>query len=197
MGKWFSRLYDPAMAPLEKHFLHELRERLVGKAYGNVLEIGSGTGLNFPIYKQVEKVVAIEPNLFMREKSLLRAKGAEVQIEVVAGDAGNLPFANDVFDTAICTLVICTVPDPNQVLQELRRVVKPGGVVLFIEHVRFTGSGLGHLQDWLTPLWRHLCDGCYLNRNTLDLVKSAGFKVIHIERFIRGLVLHMEVINRK
>lgn len=187
MGDWFPKQYDRLMAPLERRKLQAVRQRLVGEAAGRVLEIGSGTGLNFPYYRQAEEVIALEPGRLMREQSLERAAAADVAIRVVEGSAEELPFPDNSFDTVVCTLVLCTVEDPIRVLQELRRVCKPGGRMLFLEHVRLERPLLGKLQDWLTPVWRRMCDGCRLNRNTEGLIRKAGIKVTVQESLYGGL----------
>lgn len=167
------------------------------KANGKVLEIGSGTGLNFPYYQHAEKVVAIEPEPLMRNKSFHRAKEAVVPIEVIAADAEKLPFPDNTFDTVIGTLVLCTIPDPKRALEEVQRVCKPDGQILFFEHVRLQHPVWGSIQDWLTPLWKHLCDGCHLNRNSLELIKLVGFKVTRIDRLCKNIFLVIEAVNRK
>lgn len=197
-GTWFPKWYDTLMGPLEKRGFQQIRKTLIGKAQGRVLEIGSGTGANFSYYDVlVEEVIALEPNSIMREKSMVRAGQATAPIEVISGDAENLPFMDNVFDTVIGTLVLCTIPDPAKALAEIRRVCKPEGNILFFEHVRIHDSILGSLQDWLTPLWKRVCDGCHLNRNSLDSIKLAGFKVVRLEKHYRKIFLVVEAINKK
>lgn len=197
MGKWFSRLYDPLMGPLERRGFGNIRKSLIGKAQGDVLEIGSGTGFNFPYYERAQKVIAIEPESLMREKSLPRAQNASVPIDVISAGAEELPFPDNTFDTVVGTLVLCTIPDAPKALQEIRRVCKPDGQVLFFEHVRLDHPFLGRLQDWLTPTWKRLCDGCHLNRNTLAMIKEAGFKFTRVERHFKDIFLVIESVNKK
>ncbi|QZT35135.1 class I SAM-dependent methyltransferase [Caldalkalibacillus thermarum TA2.A1] len=197
MGKWFSKLYDPVMEPLERLKFRYIRETLIHKAKGNVLEIGSGTGLNFPYYTQAVKVTAIEPDPTMRKKSLKRAEHARVPIDVILADAQALPFPEHTFDTVVGTLVLCTIPNPEKALNEIRRVCKPGGHVLFFEHVRAEHSLLGRLQDWMTPVWKRVCNGCHLNRETLETVKKAGFTIVHVEKHNNGILLMIEALNEK
>jgi ubiquinone/menaquinone biosynthesis C-methylase UbiE len=195
MGTWFERWYDRLMGPLEKRGFGKIRESLLSKAEGRVLEIGSGTGFNFPYYEKADEVIAIEPQALMLEKSLERAKHSRVPITVISADAERLPFPDNHFDTVVGILVLCTIPDPEKALTEIRRVCKPDGKVLLFEHVRLNNPFLGPLQDWLTPVWKRLCDGCHLNRNTLDTVKHAGFNVVRIERFYRNIFLVVEAVN--
>nr|WP_027415146.1 class I SAM-dependent methyltransferase [Aneurinibacillus terranovensis] len=197
MGKWFPRLYDTLMEPLERRGLRDIRKNLIRKASGKVLEIGSGTGFNFPYYEQAEKVVAIEPEPLMREQSLEKAKTVRIPIEVILAGAEALPFPDNTFDTVVGTLVLCTIPNPSKALAEIRRVCKSDGTVLFFEHVRLSDPFLGRLQDWLTPIWKQLCDGCHLNRDSLEQVKRAGFKVIRIEQYFKNIFIVIEAANKK
>ncbi|MGM0876908.1 MAG: class I SAM-dependent methyltransferase [Bacillota bacterium] len=197
MGKWFAEVYDFLMFPLERKGLRNIRKNIVRRAKGNVLEIGSGTGLNFPYYEQANRVIAIEPNHLMKEKSLVRAKKVDIPIEILVTKAEELPFADNSFDSVVGTLVLCTIPIPSKALAEIRRVCKPDGDVLFFEHVRLNRPLLGRLQDWLTPVWKHFCDGCHLNRDTLELVRIAGFQVNHIEFYWKNIFVQIETINKK
>ncbi|MCM3431712.1 class I SAM-dependent methyltransferase [Brevibacillus agri] len=197
MGKWFPKLYDSLMSPLERRGIQNVRINLIQKAQGKVLEIGSGTGLNFPFYLQAEQVVAIEPEPLMRKQSLLRANKSRVPIEVILAGAEELPFLDNSFDTVVGTLVLCTIPDPQKALEEIRRVCKPNGQILLFEHVKVNHPVLGRIQDWMTPVWQRLCDGCHLNRNTLEIVKHTGFHVRHIERHFKNIFVVIEAVNRK
>lgn len=199
MGKWFPKVYDTLMETLEKRGFKKLRQDLLQKAHGHVLEIGSGTGINFTYYDagQIEKVTAIEPDPLMSQRSSKRAINARVPIEVVNARAEELPFSDDSFDSVVNTLVFCTIPEPHKALQELQRVCKPNGRVLFFEHVRLNHSKLGLLQDWLTPLWKGLCGGCHLNRNTLELIEQAGFQITHVDSNYKNIFLIIEATNTK
>jgi ubiquinone/menaquinone biosynthesis C-methylase UbiE len=178
-------MVDSLMKPLETRGLGKIRADLIAKSYGLVLEIGSGTGLNFAYYRNVEKVIAIEPEDAMREQSMSRAKDAAIEIEVLSSRAECLPFPDNTFDSVVCTLVFCTISDPVKALQEIRRVCKPNGNVLFLEHVRSKQLIIGAVQDWLTPVWKQLCDGCHLNRNSAEIIKQAGFKLIYYKRHFK------------
>lgn len=197
MGKYFPKFYDLLMHPLEIGKFRAIRKSLIQKAKGNVLEIGSGTGFNFPYYTQAEKVIGIEPNLTMREQSFKRVKEAKIPIEVISADAQALPFSENTFDTVVGTLVLCTIPNPEKALYEIRRVCRPNGQVLFFEHVRLEHPLLERLQDWVTPLWKQVCDGCHLNRETLNTIKKAGLTIVNIARYNNGLLLVVEALNQK
>nr|WP_276562882.1 class I SAM-dependent methyltransferase [Paenibacillus anseongense] len=185
------------MGPLERKYFARIRVDLLKEARGNVLEIGSGTGLNFGYYTHAEKVTALEPNPKMTRKASQRATHATVPIEVIFGNAETLPFEDNTFDTIVGTLVLCTIPDPEKALSEIRRVCKNDGIVLFFEHIRLNNRYLGKLQDFLTPVWRHLCDGCHLNRNSSDLIKQIGFKVVGETRYFRNICVTVIAINKK
>ncbi|SDJ24768.1 class I SAM-dependent methyltransferase [Alteribacillus bidgolensis] len=136
MSTWFSKLYDPFMSPLEKKRFGAVRNRLVSQQQGVILEMGSGTGVNFGYYQQAEKVVAVEPDPGMRKQSTDKAEKAKVPVELVAASGESLPFEENMFDAAVGTLVLCTIPEPTRALQEIRRVCKPDAPLLFFEHVR-------------------------------------------------------------
>lgn len=199
MGNLFARLYDDVMEPFERSGFRDIRKDLVHKADGIVLEIGSGTGLNFPYYdnEQVRKLFAIEPNTIMLKQSLFRAKQSSVPIEVILAGAEEVPFPDNYFDTIVVTLVLCTIPYPVKALEEIRRVCKPSGKILICEHVRLDYPILGYLQDMLTPLWKHVADGCHLNRDTVKLIKDVGFEIVDIERYYKSIFLAIEIRNNK
>lgn len=197
MGNLFLRLYDRFMIPMERVGLGKIRRQLLQKAQGQVLEVGSGTGINFAYYQHAEKVIAIEPQPMMRAQSVKRAEEAPVPIEVIEARGEELPFSDNTFDTVVATLVFCTIPDPVKALHEVRRVCKPDGQILIFEHVRINHPVLGRLQDGLTPVWKQLCDGCHLNRNTLQLIQQAGFEVTCIEKYFKQIFLVIEMRNQK
>ncbi|WP_274651316.1 class I SAM-dependent methyltransferase [Paenibacillus humicola] len=197
MSAWFNRYYDTLMKPLENGSFRSIRTHLLERASGRVLEIGSGTGINFPYYRFAESVSAIEPDEGMLQASLVRAQRSAVPIEVRQGSAERLPFPTDAFDTVVGTLVFCTIPDPATALSEIRRVCKPGGGMLLFEHVKLQHPVWGRMQEWLTPGWSRLCGGCRLNRDTLAAVRLAGFRIARIEWKMKGLFIIVEAVNDK
>lgn len=197
MGKLNPQLYDLGMKPLERSQFHRIRESIAGKAEGRVLEIGSGTGANFPFYERANTVHAIEPDPDMRKRSLLRAEKAKVHIKTYGAKAEQLPFAADTFDAVVATLVFCTILEPAKALQELRRVSKPGAHLAFFEHVRMKKAPFGKLQDALTPIWAKASAGCHLNRETLKAVKKSGLMVTNVTEYYNGLFLVIECLNEK
>ncbi|WP_416826317.1 class I SAM-dependent methyltransferase [Ectobacillus polymachus] len=169
----FSKIYDPAIKPLENRGLQRFRKDLIGKATKHVLEIGCGTGLNFPFYTPAALVTAVDPNTKMLQKAKQRAQLADANISVIEGTVEYLPFPDNTFDSVVCTLVLCSVPNVNQAITELRRICKPNGTMLFLEHIRVQQPIIGKIQDLLTPASKRFCGGCCLNRNThLDIQKA-------------------------
>ncbi|TCP28890.1 methyltransferase family protein [Scopulibacillus darangshiensis] len=195
MSKWFPKLYDKLMAPLEKKKLENIRRGLISKAEGHVLEIGSGTGANFPFYKNASHITAIEPNPNMIKESLPKINQTRVPIDIRQESAEVLPFKENTFDTVVGTLVFCTIPNPRQALNDIRRVLKPEGKFLLFEHVRMGNTTLSSLQNILTPVWKHLCDGCHLNRDTLKFVQESEFHVNNVTSYYNGLFLVIESTN--
>jgi ubiquinone/menaquinone biosynthesis C-methylase UbiE len=199
MGKWFAAIYDGIMKPFEHFGINKIRKRILSNAHGKVLEIGSGTGANFSFYDSafVEKVVAIEPNPFMIEKSRHKWKHKDIQIDWIEAYAEKLPFDDQTFDTIVVTLVLCSVDDPQQVIEELKRVCKHEGKILILEHVRTTDAKLAALQDFLTPAWRKLCAGCHLNRDTLLLLQQPGVEIKYIKHHLKEIFLEIEMTKKQ
>ena len=135
--KWFAAIYDRMAAPEERRFMSAVREELAGGAQGKVLEIGAGTGLNFPHYRDDVEVIATEPDPYMRQRAQRRLAESGKNIELREASAEELPFDSDSFDTVVGTLVMCSIPHPQRALAEIRRVLKAGGEYRFYEHVRY------------------------------------------------------------
>jgi ubiquinone/menaquinone biosynthesis C-methylase UbiE len=178
----FAALYDPVGASAERRWMGGRRRRLLAGARGAVLEIGGGTGANLAHYRDVDRVTIAEPDPFMRNRIDPKLEDARVPVEVSAAGAEALPFPDGSFDTVVSTLVLCTVPDQEAALDEVRRVLRPGGRLLFIEHVRAAGSA-ARWQDRLEPLWRRLLGGCHPNRDTVAAIQEAGFEIETFESF--------------
>ncbi|MFZ3576703.1 class I SAM-dependent methyltransferase [Virgibacillus sp. DJP39] len=197
MGKWFPNIYDVAMKPLEKNRFKKIRKKLIDNASGRVLEIGSGSGINFSYYKNVDQVDAIEPNPEMSKLAQKRIHAADIPIQTHAVGAEGLPFNDDTFDCVVATLVFCTIPNPIKAINEIQRVSKPGAKLLFFEHVRMNQKVLAKLQDGLTPVWKKLCDGCHLNRDTLGLLSKTGIVIEQVDYYYKGLFLTTKAKNNK
>lgn len=160
------------------------RRRLVEAAHGAVVEIGAGYGATFPYYPAaVTSVLALEPDPTLRALALAEAGKARVPITVHDGVAESLPAADESVDVVVSSLVLCSVADQSAVLAETMRVLRPGGLLLFYEHVRSEHFMLAALEDLLTPLWSRLAGGCHPNRDTATGIASAGLTVQTVERF--------------
>jgi ubiquinone/menaquinone biosynthesis C-methylase UbiE len=176
-GALWAGMYDKINAKSEAAGLADEREALMGGARGATIEIGAGTGLNLAHYPaSLERLVLVEPNAHMVKRLRRKVEAQRAGAEIVAGPAEQLPFADDSFDTAVVTFVLCTVKDPARALSEVRRVLKPAGRLLFLEHVRSTDERIGRRQDRIRPLYRALVD-CEPNRETLGTITASGFTV--------------------
>lgn len=188
-ARLFASAYDRVLAGSERAGLAALRRELLSHARGRTLEVGAGTGLNLPHYPAtLTELTLVEPDpemmkrLERRVASQRRSGGAQpFPVRCVSAAAERLPFPDDAFDTVVCTLVLCTVEDPVRTLRELRRVLAPGGHLLFLEHVRSGDPALARWQDRLEPLWRRLGRGCRCNRSTLETIEATGFSVLNVE----------------
>jgi ubiquinone/menaquinone biosynthesis C-methylase UbiE len=178
--------YDRLIAPLERRFLSRLRAQTLSALPENsrILEVGAGTGLNFPFYPQGAFGVASELSREMLKAA--RAKERPARVHLAQACAERLPFASASFDAAFATLVFCSLASPQKAFQELRRVVRPGGTIALLEHVRPKGV-LGFLFDALNVFTVALCDD-HFNRRTVDEVRRAGLKLVSVERRARGIV---------
>jgi ubiquinone/menaquinone biosynthesis C-methylase UbiE len=181
-GRIFARAYDHMISGAEKATLRAHREALVSGASGRVLEIGGGTGANLPFYNGIESLVVTEPEAPMARRLERRLAEHAVPAELVLAPAEELPFEDGSFDVAVSTLVLCTVDDQPRALGELRRVLKPGGRLLFIEHVRAEEPGLARWQDRLNGLNRIVGHGCNCNRPTVAGIRAAGFTITGLDR---------------
>jgi ubiquinone/menaquinone biosynthesis C-methylase UbiE len=171
-------LYDPFVWVAELVGMRHNRRALLAQASGRVLEIGAGTGLNLAHYPdQLHELLLVEPEPAMRERLTRRIRRAGSQAAVVDASAEALPFPDGSFDTVVCTLVLCTVSAPDRALGEIRRVLRPDGRLLFIEHVRADSPTLAYVQDRLLGPWRRFAGGCRCNRATVELMRACGFQV--------------------
>ncbi len=159
------------------------RQKLVAGLEGDVLEIGAGTGFNFPYYRGNVRVVAVEPADAMRGRAERRARKAPVPIDVRPGDAQRLEFQDACFDAVVFGLVLCSVPDQARALTEARRVLRPDGQIRFFEHVRSQDQKIARRQDRWTGVWRAVNQGCHPNRETVAEIERAGFRVTKLESF--------------
>jgi ubiquinone/menaquinone biosynthesis C-methylase UbiE len=179
----FARVYG-RVGHLMDAEIGDHRRRLLAGLTGRVLEVGAGTGLNFPHYPAtVTEVLAIEPEPYLRRLALAAAQQAPVPIRVVDGTAEALPAPDRTVDTVVASLVLCTVADLDQALAEVRRVLRPGGRLRFYEHVRAEDPRLARWQDRLERPWGWLVGGCHPNRDTVAAITAAGLRLVQLDRF--------------
>jgi len=182
-GRIFAAMYDRALAKTEKDGLGAHRQELLAAASGDVLEIGGGTGANLAFYGNgVSTLTITEPETPMVRRLQKKIQDSRPDAKFLRAPAEDLPFNDDAFDVAVSTLVLCTVDDQPRALRELRRVLRPGGKLLFIEHVRSDDAKLARWQDRLLPLNVRIGHGCHCNRPTLDTIRAAGFEVTQLAR---------------
>jgi ubiquinone/menaquinone biosynthesis C-methylase UbiE len=174
--EWYAHLAS------ERRLTDPLRKASAGQAYGVVLEVGAGSGLNFSWYhpERVERVEAIEPDAAMLAYAHPRVKQAAVPITLTQASVEALPFPDATFDSAVVTLVFCSVSDPARGMQEIKRVLKPQGTLFMFEHVRSPRSLMAHVQDAIVPLTTRLFGQCHWNRDTERVVREAGFEIAHL-----------------
>ena len=177
----FAATYDRQMKKVERVGLRDLRAGLLSTASGRVLEIGAGTGSNLAFYGPgVESLTLTEPEHPMLRRLERRVHESTPLATVLRAPAEDLPFEDDSFDVAVSTLVLCGVSDQPRALRELRRVLRPGGQLIFIEHVRSNDDRLARRQDRLNGLNRFMV-GCECNRATVASIQAAGFEITELE----------------
>ncbi len=183
---WYYRLQAWALARGSHYYegrVDPYKRRLFGPLRGRVIEIGPGAGASFAYLDPSVRWLGIEPNLHNHPHLVRRAAERGLTIELQAGLADRLPAADGAVDHVISSLVLCTVPDPPAVLAEIRRVLRPGGTLVFLEHVVAHDAGRAGRQRWIKPLWRRLMDGCEPDRDTEAVIRGAGFRAVEVERF--------------
>lgn len=185
VGRGFTVWYGVMMRLIDERGLRETRRQVLSDAHGRVLDIGTGTGANLSLFPAaVEELVLAEPDAHMQ--SVLRRKvdetGGARAIELVQAPAESLPFEDDSFDCVSCTMVMCTMPDPRAGLAEVARVLKPGGRLLFLEHVRSEQPGVARTQDRLERPWRFIADGCHCNRDSLATIAASPLTLQDVRR---------------
>ena len=181
-GRLFAAGYDMLMAGTEKAGLGDHRKKLLQTVRGRVLEIGGGTGANLPFYgADIDELVITEPEEPMARRLERKLSRYSLPVRVTRAPAENLPLEDASFDFVVSTLVLCTVNDPTRALEEAHRVLKPGGQLLFLEHVRSDDPKLARWQDRLNGLQTRIGHGCNCNRATLETIEDHGFSITRIE----------------
>ena len=185
----FAALYDVELWPRKWSEIWRRRVALVEAAEGRVLDLGVGNGLNFECYVRAAAVVGVDPDTHMLRRAAPRQAAAAVKAALIQAAGEALPFPAAAFDTVVATLVLCTVQDPGAALGEVHRVLRPGGTLRFLEHVRSPSPRLAAFQDRITPLWSRLFAGCHPNRDTLGALRANGFTIERLEHTKRGLLV--------
>jgi len=182
MGRAFAAMYDTMLSASEEAGLATMRHELLAQATGTVVELGAGSGLNLEHYPEaVDRLILTEPSHYMAKRLRERAAVSDRQPEVIASGAERLPLPDASADTVVATLVLCTVDDPRATVQEVTRVLKPGGRFLFLEHVRSDDPGSARWQDRLEAPWRFVGAGCHCNRDTLATLRASELEIGHVE----------------
>src|SRR5271166_1494628 len=163
---------------MRRRALVPIRKRVISGAEGTVLEIGAGSGLNLPLYgPSTRAVIALDPSAELLGMARKRAEAASVPIKFLEASAEAVPLETGSVDTVVMTWTLCTIPDTSRALAELRRVLKPGGALLFVEHGRAPEPNVARWQDRLDPLWSRIAGGCHLNRKMDELIVRSGFRL--------------------
>jgi ubiquinone/menaquinone biosynthesis C-methylase UbiE len=184
-----AEIYDRVAGWQERAGFLEWRQKLVADLTGDIVELGAGTGRNFSFYPSETRVFASDFDPVMLERAKGRATLATAEVHLFLADAQKLPFASRSIDTLVIGLMLCSVPKPRQALAEARRVLKPGGRLRFVEHVRDPRGGLlARSQDVVNPAWRKISGGCNMNRRTPEVVEAAGFVLSSEDAFRSGVL---------
>lgn len=195
--KIFASKYDSFMTKLESTF-HPIRKALISDLEGTILEVGSGTGTNFEHYNAKAKVIALEPSSFMLDKSKAKLP-KKAQITTcnmgIADKRLNSIIKNNSLDYVICTLVLCTIPDQNLALDKFKQWLKPTGKLIILEHIHAQNKLSRLLYNMVNPLWRIMCEGCNINRETDISIKKAGFIVESEHYFKKSLGFYQAIFT--
>ena len=184
MSWLMAAIYDRFMRGMERACGDAWRRELVGDLHGDILEIGAGTGRNLDHYRDVRRLVLAEPDPHMRRRLAEKTKTVSVarEVDIVSWEAEHLACDDSSFDAVVCTLVLCSVRDPKQSLGEIRRVLRPGGKLVFLEHVAAEEKSRLAWQRRAEPAWKLIAGNCHLCRDTAGIIKTAGFRFETITR---------------
>lgn len=178
-ARLFAKVYDPVMHKLEERLLLSRRQALIVQVSGVGLEVGAGTGVNFPLYPNGVRVLAVEPSGAMLKQAAKQLDGTAAEIELLETGVNDAALEErlsaESLDFIVCTLVLCTIPDLQGALTRFHRWLRPGGQLLVMEHIHDSRQPQRWLQQQFTPVWKKIAEGCHLNRATDQLLKTAGF----------------------
>lgn len=188
--------YDQCMRPLERLSIARLRRQLLAGARGSVLEVGAGTGANLAHYPAHVSVTGVDlrPAHLVAAARKVGRHSPRPSLTLACANAESMPFATGAFDMVVGSLVFCSIHDPLAALAEIKRVLRPGGQLHLLEHVRGLTPLSQRLTDWLHPLWFALQGECHLNRETAATVAAAGFAITHTSQHARGVLQLIEAV---
>lgn len=186
--------YDRVIFPRLMHLgmrageISKYRKRVLPAATGRVLEVGVGSGLNLPYYTgDVKEIIGIDPHETLNRMAEQNRHKAPAPVSLIRGSAEDMPFDDRGFDTVVTTWTLCSIPDGMKALGEMRRVLKPGGQLVFIEHGHAPDAGVARWQDRLTPAWKRCAGGCHLNRPIDSMIRESGFSLTDLETgYLKG-----------
>jgi ubiquinone/menaquinone biosynthesis C-methylase UbiE len=177
---FYSDIILPRLCDLKQ--LVPYRERVIGAAEGRVLEIGVGSGLNLPFYRPpVREILALEPAPRLMTMARSASRASSMPVTFLEASAEAIPLDKHSVDTIVTTWTLCSIPQAATALADMRRVMRPGGKLLFVEHGLAPDEGVRRWQKWLTPTWRRISGGCHLNRPIRSMIEAAGFRIDRIE----------------
>lgn len=198
-SKVFAGIYDPFMEKMEARVLQKRRRLLLESLQGTILEVGAGTGANFALYSKGAKVIAIEPsaNMLNKAKTKIANESFSAEIELIEAGIGDEAVERAIpeegIDAVVFTLVLCTIPDPEKALKQCINYLKPGGKIVLLEHIASSDQWGYMTQRVVNPLWKHLAEGCNLDRHTDKLIQEMGLKPISEQHFTKVLPFYMAV----
>ena len=197
--KLFAGIYDPFMRKTELD-IYAYRKELLGDVKGDVLEVGSGTGINFQFYSSEVNLLALEPSPFMKRRAEQKVPPG-LKVEFLIQKVNDVEVENRISDQSldyiVCTLVLCSIDNPMEALNRFYKWLKPEGKLIVLEHIHSENKMNRKLQNAINPVWKKVADGCNLNRDTDLLIKESGFKVIQEKYFKKGLRFHSGVYSKK
>lgn len=202
-SKLFARFYDPFMESMEQKVLGRYRKQLLEPLSGNILEVGSGTGINFKLYPKGCHVLASEPSEHMLRyaQERLKMEAVSANIELVLAGVGSQELEKKVppggFDAIVCTLVLCTIPEPEKAVESFKKWLKPDGKLIILEHVHAKTHPRKAFHSILNPAWKHFAEGCHLTRDTAKMLRNSGFEAEWEHDFTKVIPFHVSVMRVK
>jgi ubiquinone/menaquinone biosynthesis C-methylase UbiE len=202
MASWYNRTIVPRLLNSEmgSEELEKIRREVLADASGTVLEIGVGPGYNFALYKNISKLYALEPSKELTDIAKTRSNSLVFPVEFLDAGAENIPLPDQSVDTVISTWTLCSVSDPRKVLQEIKRILKPGGKFLFVDHGASPTVGIRAIQTISTSITKYFTGNCHYDRQLEMLIKEAGFaikKMAHPPERFKPLIYNYQGIATK